>query len=67
MVEPLNTNAAAEAFAVWWNADGRFLDPDTSDVPWFDKREALAEDAYLAAASARQNPASNPSKPRMKG
>lgn len=42
-------------FQDWWNSDGRFLDPDTSDVPWFDKREALAEYAYDAALSQAQS------------
>ena len=38
----------AATFDDWWAADGQYLDPDTSDVPWFDKRRALAEYAYNA-------------------
>ena len=29
----------------------KFIDPDTEDVPWFDKREALCEAAYEAGQS----------------
>lgn len=36
-------------FAKWWQDEGRLLDPDTEDVPWFDKRKALAEMAWNAA------------------
>lgn len=36
------------AFDDWWSADGQYLDPDTSDVPWFDKRRGLAEAAFAA-------------------
>ena len=35
-------------FDKWWQEDGRMLDPDTEDVPWFDKRQALAELAFEA-------------------
>lgn len=35
-------------FDKWWHEDGRMLDPDTGDVPWFDKRQALAELAFEA-------------------
>lgn len=35
-------------FEGWWQDDGRFYDPDTADVPWFDKRKGLAEYAYVA-------------------
>ncbi len=34
------------AFAEWWDKDGRYIDPDTSDVPWFDKRKELAAIAF---------------------
>ena len=40
--------AAPNNFREWWTEDGRFLDPDTEDVPWFYKREALAEYAFDA-------------------
>jgi len=33
-------------FEKWWQEQGRSLDPDTEDVPWFDKREALAHIAF---------------------
>ena len=33
-------------FEKWWSEQGRFLDPDTEDVPWYDKREALANLAF---------------------
>jgi hypothetical protein len=39
----------ALSFHDWWTSQGRFIDPDTEDVPWFDKREALAEYAWDAA------------------
>lgn len=35
-------------FDKWWQETGKFLDPDTEDVPWFDKRRALAEAAFEA-------------------
>jgi hypothetical protein len=35
-------------FDEWWRDEGRWIDPDTEDVPWFDKREALARLAYEA-------------------
>lgn len=41
-------------FDEWWDSKGRFLDPDTDDVPWFDKRKELARYAYEAAKVAEQ-------------
>jgi hypothetical protein len=35
-------------FDKWWQEEGRMLDPDTADVPWFDKRQGLAELAFEA-------------------
>jgi hypothetical protein len=35
-----------ESFDDWWQRDGKFYDPDTDDVPWFDKRKELAEYAW---------------------
>jgi hypothetical protein len=35
-------------FDQWWESFGKFFDPDTSDVPWFDKRKDLAEYAFRA-------------------
>lgn len=37
-----------ERFRAWWNTEGVFYDPDTEDVPWFDKRRELAEYAFIA-------------------
>ena len=39
---------AATTFAEWWLLEGQFIDPDTADVPWFDKRESLCRDAFDA-------------------
>ena len=33
-------------FDKWWESDGRFYDPDFSEVDWFDKRKELAEYAF---------------------
>lgn len=33
-------------FDKWWSEQGRFLDSDTEDVTWYDKREALAHIAF---------------------
>ena len=38
-------------FHDWWISQGKFIDPDTEDVPWYDKREALCEAAYDAGQS----------------
>jgi hypothetical protein len=40
-----------ETFEEWWTRDGKFYDPDTEDVPWFDKRKLLAEYAFEHAKS----------------
>jgi hypothetical protein len=42
-------------FEEWWSKDGRFIDPDTSDVPWFDKRKGLASQAFDAAMQMSRN------------
>lgn len=39
-------NETDNTFGKWWAEDGRFYDPDTEDVSWFDKRKDLAELAY---------------------
>ena len=44
-------DAKPKGFDAWWSADGQYLDPDTSDVPWFDKRRGLAEYAFVAGAA----------------
>lgn len=36
-------------FDKWWSEDGSYIDPDTSDVPWFDKRKELCFYAFRAA------------------
>ena len=42
----------SNGFDEWWSRDGQFIDPDTSDVPWFDKRRGLAEYAFGAGMAA---------------
>jgi hypothetical protein len=42
-------------FEDWWQRDGKFIDPDTSDVPWFDKRKGLAAQAFDAAIQMSRN------------
>lgn len=42
-------------FASWWHRTGRALDPDTSDVSWYDKRKGLAEAAFNAAMAVGRN------------
>lgn len=36
----------------WWRGDGQYIDPDTENVDWFDKRRELAELAYIAGFKA---------------
>lgn len=42
-------------FEDWWSRDGKYIDPDTSDVPWFDKRKGLAAQAFDAAMQMSRN------------
>ena len=43
----------AERGAVaWWSGEGRYIDPDTDEVDWFDKRCELAQIAYIAGYKA---------------
>ena len=42
-------------FDEWWSREGMFIDPDTDDVPWFDKRKALAEKAFAVATAQSGN------------
>ena len=35
-------------FDKWWQEEGKMIDPDTEDVPWFDKRQVLADLAFEA-------------------
>ena len=44
------------AFDEWWESDGQYIDPDVSEVPWFDKREALARMSWDAAVLSRLPP-----------
>ena len=44
-----------EAFEQWWKREGISYDPDTSDVPWFDKRKELARKAFGVAMSLSAN------------
>ena len=42
-------------FEEWWSRVGKFIDPDASDVPWYDKRKRLAEAAFMAAKAESGN------------
>lgn len=42
-------------FDEWWESDGRFYDPDWSDVDWYDKRKSLAEYAWHRAIGPQLN------------
>ena len=52
MNEQKTIAAAPASFDEWWRADGAYIDPDTSDVPWFDKRQELARLAFEAGRAA---------------
>ncbi len=47
------------SFDDWWRRTGKSIDPDTSDVPWEDKRKALAEAAFDAALAMSRNYVAN--------
>lgn len=32
----------------WWKSDGLYIDPDTEEVDWYDKRKELAQLAFVA-------------------
>lgn len=52
------------AFERWWQDQGRLLDPDYSDVSWFDKRKELCRHAWGAAQAGHWNdPEDPPEKP----
>jgi hypothetical protein len=61
VIEPLRGDGkmkmgdASEMFETWWARVGKSLDPDTSDVSWFDKRKSLAEAAFVAAMAQSRN------------
>ena len=40
-----------EASENWWRKDGIYIDPDTKDVDWYDKRAELAKIAFMAGAA----------------
>lgn len=42
-------------FEDWWTRSGKFIDPDTDDVPWFDKRKGLGLAAFEAAMAISRN------------
>jgi uncharacterized coiled-coil DUF342 family protein len=44
MTEPKTVDELSEE---WWSEDGKYIDPDTSDVGWFDKRGELAMLAFI--------------------
>ena len=46
-------------FDKWWQEEGKMIDPDTEDVPWFDKRQALAELAFKAGIKCGMERAAN--------
>jgi hypothetical protein len=46
-------------FEEWWKRVGRSLDPDTSDVSWYDKRAGLAVAAFTAAFAQSRNYVAN--------
>ena len=42
-----------DSFDAWWHSYGRFIQPEVSDVPFWDQREKLCRIAWSAA---RQSP-----------
>ena len=36
----------------WWRSEGIYIDPDTEDVDWYDKRSELAQIAFIAGYKA---------------
>jgi len=42
----------------WWRTDGVYIDPDTEDVDWFDKRAELAQIAFAAGVKYARSAAS---------
>lgn len=47
--EQADRAGVGEAFENWWAVTGKFIDPDSDDVHWYDKRKGLAEEAFCAA------------------
>jgi hypothetical protein len=44
----MNAKQIEDGFDKWWESSGKYYDPDTDDVPWFDKRKELASVAFFA-------------------
>jgi hypothetical protein len=51
---------ARASFDKWWVDDGSFIDPDTDDVPWFDKRKELCWCAFRDAILDLDDPTAGP-------
>jgi hypothetical protein len=50
------SKASSNASEEWWRKDGVYIDPDTEDVDWYDKRAELAKIAFMAGVAwAREN------------
>lgn len=49
------TMTEEQLFDDWWARTGKGLDPDTEDVPWYDKRKGLAQAAFAAAMAQSRN------------
>jgi hypothetical protein len=32
----------------WWRTDGIYIDPDSDELDWYDKRQELAKSAFVA-------------------
>ncbi len=45
----------SDQFDEWWQRSGKYLDPDTSEVSWHDKRKELAALAYVAGMAQSRN------------
>lgn len=60
--DPILTKEQLESYAdhknanKWWLSDGLYIDPDTSEVDWHNKRAELAQMAFIAGCkSARES------------
>lgn len=53
--EDRDMNEQEKLFEDWWKQEGQCIDPDFSDVPWFDKRKGLAAEAFYAAMAMSRN------------
>lgn len=50
--ERIQRNRNLAKFDSWWIENGRFYDPDSSDIDWYDKRRLLAEYVWSNAIAA---------------